>query len=124
MRVHTSDTVAPNVDHRPAMTRRQLWCLVLALLGVAVAFPLLFGIADVVLTRLYLGKIQAAPEDVGSMYAPPRGAKSDGGGYGYVATAEREAQIIAGFRKLKVGQSREEVREAMGPPDEVHPMRS
>jgi hypothetical protein len=106
------------------MTRRQFWCLMLALLGAAVAFPPLFGIADVIVTRLYLGKIQAPPEDIGFMYVAPRLAKTDGGGCGYVAIAEREAQIIAGFRKLKVGQSREEVREAMGPPDEVHPMRS
>jgi hypothetical protein len=105
------------------MTRRQIWCVMLALLGVAVAFPLL-RITDGIVTRLYLGHPSPSPEDVGSMYVPPRGAETDAGEFGYVATAEREAQIIAGFRKLSVGESREDVREAMGPPDVVEPMRS
>lgn len=106
------------------MTRRQsLWFGLIALgVGGAVAFPLLW-VADGIATRLLLGENQSPPpEDIGPVYRPPLQAKTDGCEYGYVATAEREAQIIAGFRNLTVGQSREEVRDAMGAPDEAKPM--
>jgi outer membrane protein assembly factor BamE (lipoprotein component of BamABCDE complex) len=36
-----------------------------------------------------------------------------------VATSARQAAILAGFAKLKVGQSREEVRQALGAPDKA-----
>ena len=60
------------------------------------------------------------PKDEGPTYVAPAGtgaAKIDGFEYKYVATAERESNIIAGFKKLKVGQSREDVRKLLGPPD-------
>jgi hypothetical protein len=66
-----------------------------------------------------------APTDVGPEYTAPTGsgpATIEGISYEYVATPEREQEIIAGFRKLKVGQLREEVRQAMGPPDSAKPM--
>ena len=57
--------------------------------------------------------------DIGPIYVPADtgAATVDGISYEYIATADREAQILAGFQKLKVGQSREEVRDVMGPPD-------
>jgi hypothetical protein len=65
------------------------------------------------------------PTDVGPTYISPVSASTpttiDGVGYEYVATAERERQIVDGFPKLKVGQSREEVRDAMGLPDTAQP---
>ena len=65
------------------------------------------------------------PTDVGPTYAAPPGngpVTIEGITYGYVATQEREQEIITGFRKLSVGQSREDVREAMGPPDSAETM--
>jgi hypothetical protein len=105
------------------MTRRQtLWFVALGIFGLAM-FPLLFQVADGIATRLLLGQNQSpVPEDVGPVYIPPREATTDGGEYAYIATAGREAEIIAGFQKLKVGQSREEVRDAMGSPDSAKPM--
>jgi hypothetical protein len=64
------------------------------------------------------------PTDVGPTYVRPNGtgaAKIDGVDYQYVATREREAQIVAGFPKLKLGQTREQVRNALGPPDFANP---
>jgi hypothetical protein len=60
------------------------------------------------------------PKDVGHKYVRPAGSGPRtiaGVKYAYVATPEREAQIVEGFSKLKVGQTREEVRAALGPPD-------
>src|SRR4051794_36307475 len=60
------------------------------------------------------------PVDVGPTYVAPSGTGAttiDGIQYGYVATPEREAQIVRGFPKLRLGQSREEVRDALGLPD-------
>jgi hypothetical protein len=65
------------------------------------------------------------PRDVGSTYVAPSGTGArtiDGIEYQYVATARRRAQIIAGHRKLKLGQSREEVRSLLGLPDRADPM--
>jgi hypothetical protein len=65
------------------------------------------------------------PSDVGSTYVAPSGTGPrtiDGIEYKYVATAERKAKIIAGFPKLKLGQSREKVRAALGLPDTARPM--
>jgi hypothetical protein len=68
------------------------------------------------------------PTDVGPTYIAPVSASTpttiDGVEYGYVATAEREKQIVDGFPKLKVGQSREEVRDALGLPDIAQPASS
>lgn len=64
------------------------------------------------------------PTDVGPTYVAPSGtgtATINGIEYEYVATGEREAQIVAGFPKLKLGQSREEVRAALGLPDRATP---
>lgn len=64
------------------------------------------------------------PTDVGPTYVAPGGTGAttiDGIAFEYVATAEREAQIVAGFPKLKLGQSREEVRAALGLPDAAGP---
>lgn len=64
------------------------------------------------------------PSDVGPTYVAPAGAGPatlDGVEYEYVATSEREAQIVAGFPKLKTGQSREDVRDTLGPPDRAIP---
>ena len=55
------------------------------------------------------------PTDIGPTYSAPADA------YEYVANAEREKQIVDGFPKLKVGQSREEVRDALGLPDTAQP---
>jgi hypothetical protein len=109
------------------MSRRQsLWLLFVALgiVGLA-ALPLLFRVADGIITNLLLGHNQSPPpKGTGPLYAPlaTGAATIDGVDYRYIATADREAQIIAGFKKLKVGQSREEVRDAMGPPDSAEPM--
>jgi hypothetical protein len=46
----------------------------------------------------------------------------DGTEFEYVATADREAQIVSGFPKLKLGQDPQEVRSALGPPDVAQPM--
>jgi hypothetical protein len=65
------------------------------------------------------------PTDVGLEYTTPIGsgpATIEGISYEYVATPDREQEIIAGFGKLKIGQSREEVRQAMGRPDSAEPM--
>jgi hypothetical protein len=65
------------------------------------------------------------PSDVGATYIAPSGTGArtiNGLEYKYVATAERRAQIIAGYRKLKLGQSREEVRAALGLPDRAQTM--
>jgi hypothetical protein len=65
------------------------------------------------------------PRDKGPTYVAPAGtgaATIDGIEYQYVATAEREASIIAGFTKLTVGQSREVVRKLLGPPDFAEPL--
>jgi hypothetical protein len=64
------------------------------------------------------------PTDVGPTYTSPTGAGAttiDGVEFEYVASAEREKQIVSGFPKLKVGQSREEVRDALGMPDTAQP---
>jgi len=64
------------------------------------------------------------PTDVGPTYVAPNGTgtRTIGGiEFGYVATAEREAQIVAGFPKVKLGQSREEVRAVLGLPDAARP---
>src|SRR4051794_12696240 len=64
------------------------------------------------------------PTDVGPTYTSPTGAGAttiDGVEYEYIASAEREKQIASGFPKLKVGQSREEVRDALGMPDTSRP---
>ena len=58
--------------------------------------------------------------DVGPTYLPPTSTRSLGNGlhdYRYIATPARREQIVNGFGNLKVGQTREEVRAAMGPPD-------
>jgi hypothetical protein len=63
--------------------------------------------------------------DVGLTYRAPDGTgvrTIDGIEYEYVATHERENEIVNGFPKLAVGQSREEVRAAMGLPDRAEPM--
>lgn len=67
----------------------------------------------------------ARPSDVGPIYVTPGGTGArtiDGIEYKYVATAKRRAQIVAGFPKLKLGQSREKVRAALGLPDRAYPM--
>src|SRR3954466_6555172 len=64
------------------------------------------------------------PTDVGPTYTSPTGAGAttiDGVEYEYVASAEREGRIVSGFPKLKVGQSPEEVRDALGLPDTAQP---
>jgi hypothetical protein len=65
------------------------------------------------------------PTDLGPTYIAPVSASKptmiDGVEYEYVATAERKKQIVNGFSKLKVGQSREEVRDALGLPDIARP---
>jgi hypothetical protein len=64
------------------------------------------------------------PTDVGPTYVAPAGTGPttiDGVEYEYVARAERQAQIVAGFSNLSVGQSREDVRDALGPPDIARP---
>lgn len=64
------------------------------------------------------------PTDVGPTYTGPTGASPatiDSVEYAYVASAERETQIVSGFPKLKVGQSREEVRDVLGAPDTAQP---
>lgn len=67
------------------------------------------------------------PTDVGPTYAGLTAAtvtSIDGVEYEYVASAEREQQIVRGFPKLKVGQSREEVRDTLGLPDTARPRHS
>jgi hypothetical protein len=64
------------------------------------------------------------PTDVGPSYTSPPGAGAttiEGVEYEYVASAEREKQIVSGFPTLKVGQSRDEVRDALGLPDTAQP---
>ena len=39
-----------------------------------------------------------------------------------MADHERESQLISGFSKLRLGQRREEVRAALGPPDTAAPL--
>src|SRR5438067_68192 len=55
-----------------------------------------------------------APADVAATYAAPADAtgplRIEGVDYDYIATPSREQQILEGFPKLRVGQSREEVR--------------
>jgi len=67
----------------------------------------------------------AVPSDVGPLYVSPAGTGPttiDGVHYEYVAPVDREARIISGFRTLKLGQSREDVRAALGPPDLASPL--
>ena len=111
----TSDRKKPSVA---------FWATVVVVAGAGLAaLPFLFRVADRIATDLYLGENQSPPpEDVGPVYMQPPDAKPDHSEYGYAATPEREAQIIAGFRNLKVGQSREEVRDVMGLPDSAEPM--
>jgi hypothetical protein len=64
------------------------------------------------------------PTDVGPIYVAPNGTSArtiDGIEYEFIATPDREAQIIAGFPQLMLGQSREEVRAALGLPDAATP---
>jgi hypothetical protein len=64
------------------------------------------------------------PTDVGPTYVAPDGTGTktvDSVEYEYVATPERETQITTGFPKLKGGQTREEVRNALGLPDSARP---
>ena len=65
------------------------------------------------------------PTDVGLTYSAPEGTVArtiDAIEYKYVATPERENEIVGGFPKLAVGQSRQDVRAAMGSPDSAEPM--
>src|SRR5260370_9886212 len=66
-----------------------------------------------------------APTDVGATYSPPPGSGPvtiEGISYAYVVMPAREQEIVEGFRKLEVGQCREEVRQEMGPPDSAETM--
>jgi hypothetical protein len=73
----------------------------------------------------------AAPADVGPTYVAPAGmgpvtVPENDLPFEYVATAQREQQIKAGYANLQVGASREDVRRLIGPPDGVgnqHPRR-
>src|SRR5438270_446126 len=75
--------------------------------------------------RFHIGSVVTLRRpDGGPTYTSPTGAGAtiiDGVEYEYVASAEREKQIVSGFPKLKVGQSREEVRDALGMPDTARP---
>ena len=60
------------------------------------------------------------PQNPGALYSKPVGtgaATVDGIKFRYVATEERKRQILEGFPKLKIGDTRDKVREVLGPPD-------
>ena len=66
----------------------------------------------------------AIQRDGGPLYVAPSGtgaANIDGVNYEYVATKDRETQITKGFHKLNIGQSRQDVRDALGSPDSAEP---
>jgi hypothetical protein len=70
-------------------------------------------------SRLYQKKT------LGAEYVQPNAAGPatiDGIHYEYVATIGRETHIVDGFDKLKLGQSREEVRKLLGLPDIGRPV--
>lgn len=63
--------------------------------------------------------------DAGPLYVAPAGtgkATINGLEYRYLASKERESQIIEGFKKLRLGESRDDVRDALGPPDTADSM--
>ncbi|HEX3355886.1 MAG TPA: hypothetical protein VHS31_02800 [Tepidisphaeraceae bacterium] len=74
---------------------------------------------------LLLGCSKSPGADVGPTFPhPPATAPIPSGHdlpWEYVATPQRQQQILAGFAKLKVGQSREQVRALLGPPDSAVP---
>jgi hypothetical protein len=83
--------------------------------------------------RLFYAGIPPSPppppvkvqKDVGTLYvAPADTRRTPAGGVQqvYVATKERKAQIVNGFSKLKLGQTREQVRDILGPPDRAEAM--
>ena len=70
------------------------------------------------------GCTHVTPTDVGPTYVAPADSGPtiiDGISYWYVAAPARQEEITAGFPKLKVGQSREDVRQAIGAPDDASP---
>jgi hypothetical protein len=64
-------------------------------------------------------------KDIGPAYIQPQKAGPaiiDGIHYEYVATKEREVQIIDGVQKLEAGPFRADVRKLLGPPDIGRPL--
>ena len=68
------------------------------------------------------------PPDVGGTYGSPvsSGITCPGGTpgrrYPYAAAADRERAITSGYPGLRVGQTREQVRQLLGPPGDADPM--
>lgn len=93
-------------------------------IGTVVAiFTCTLGVASAAAVKAPPPAPTTRPADVGGKYVPPAGtgpATIEGIKYKYVATREREGQIVAGYVKLKVGQTREDVRAALGPPDKAN----
>jgi hypothetical protein len=96
--------------------------------GLLITAACVIGLACMVIPFLGSIILSSGPphgSDVGPVYVRPASASSatiDGVYWEYVAVPERHRQIFDGYPQLRIGQTREEVRALMGPPDFVKPL--